>query len=117
MASNSDIAHKSWPDAEFRFFIYDPEGAGFMYFRSAEDRDQASEDVIQQYLDDGWDESVEQVVAGEISHTCQQVNREERPAAEELDEEGYDGEGTYWGDFDYRCNYALRQVVGEDGGA
>lgn len=24
------------PDAEYRFFIYDPEGNGFMYFRSAE---------------------------------------------------------------------------------
>ena len=117
MASSSDITHESFPDAEFRFFIYDPEGAGFMYFRSAEDRDKASDDVIQQYLDDGWDESVEQVVAGEISHTCQQTDLRQRPSDEELDDEGRDSEGTYWGVFSCICNYELLPLAGKAGRA
>jgi hypothetical protein len=98
------------PDAEYRFFIYDPEGDGFIYFRTVEERDAHQGMVIDGYLDEGWDESVEQVVAGEVTHSAQQVGREERPPEEQLDEEGCDGEGTYWGDFSYKCNYALLPI-------
>lgn len=93
--------------SEFRFFIFDPEGDGFCYFKSKEDRDAAASGVIQGYLDDGWSEEVERVVAGEVTHTCQQTNVEHRPSEDQIDEEGCDGEGNYWGDYEYRCNYEL----------
>lgn len=119
MASNSDITHKSFPDAEFRFFIFDPYGNDFTYYRCASDRDRASKEVIKQYLDDGWDEAVEQVVAGELSHVCAMVDVVKRPPDDQLDDKGRDAEGRYWGDFDTYCNYALQPLpaAGEAGGA
>lgn len=113
------------PSAEFRFFIYDPEGEPFTYFKSAADRDSAAADIISNYMDDGWAEEVEHVVAGELTHTCQQTNLRTRPDDEELDDEGCDGEGTYWGEFDTFCNYELvplqtgkaQQLVTPGGGA
>lgn len=103
---------KYHPDAEYRFFIYDPEGNGFMYFSSVTDRDIYQGRVLDGYLDDGWDDAVEQVVAGEVTHSAQQVNREERPPAEEIDENGCDGEGSYWDEsWSYRCNYKLKPIA------
>jgi hypothetical protein len=102
----ADVEAADFPSAEFRFFIYDPEGHGFLYFRTAEDRDTAAPDVIRDYCDDGWSEEVESVIAGEITHTCQKTNVEQRP--EVVDEEGYDGEGNYWAEeWDFKCDYAL----------
>lgn len=94
------------PSQEYRFFIYDPAGWGFKYYRSAADRDACSDAIIQAYLDDGWDEEVENVVAGEVTHTCQKVDVEHRP--EKLDDEGHDADGGYWApEWDYKCNYDL----------
>ena len=104
---NAAIERNWRPSAEHRYFIYDPDGEGFIYYRSAEDRDADSQNIIRAYLDDGWDEAVENVVAGEISHTCEKVNVRHRPPEDEIDGEGCDGEGTYWGEFDYMCNYEL----------
>lgn len=101
------------PDAEFRFFVFDPNDSDFTYYRTPEDRDKGADQVIQSYLDDGWDEMVEQVVAGEMSHFCGQVGRVDRPAESELDENQCDGEGTYWGEWDYTCNYDLLPLVAE----
>jgi hypothetical protein len=93
------------PSSTHRFFIYDPEGWGFRYFDSPESRDAAKDSIIQSYLDESWDESVSQIVAGEVTHTCEAIGVQHRP--EELDGEGCDGEGTYWGDHDTRCDYDL----------
>lgn len=112
LAKFTDAETAFHPTAEFRFFIYEPDGNGFIYFKSAEDRDKASEWIINQYLDDGWSESVEQVVAGELSHTCEQINVRNKPDAADLDEDGCDGEGQHWGEFDTICNYALVPLAG-----
>jgi hypothetical protein len=95
------------PDAEFRYFVFDPNDSDFTYYRTAEDRDQGAEMVIQTYLDDGWDEMVDQVVAGELTHICGQTQREDRPDESELDAGCCDRDGKYWGDWDYTCNYDL----------
>lgn len=100
------VEASDFPNNEFRLFIYDPDGAGFLYFRSAEDRDQASHNVILAYLDDGWSEDVESVVAGEITQTCQKVNVTPRP--EVINEDGEDENGEYWAEeWDCKCEYAL----------
>ncbi len=102
---------QSSPDPQHRFFIYDPNDAQFHYFATAAERDQYNDTVIQSYLDDGWDDTVERVVAGEITHSTQQVDRGERPPAEEIDAEGYDEDGRYWDEsWDHYCNYQLQPV-------
>lgn len=95
------------PSSTHRFFIYDPDGWGFRYFDSPESRDAAKSSIIHSYLDDGWDESVEQVIAGEVTHTCQKVGVELRPPAAQLNTDKCAADGTYWGDFDHRCDYDL----------
>lgn len=108
-APDPDMAFS--PSATHRFFIYDPQGNGFCYFATAEARDAAKNNVIQAYLDDDWDEDVEQVVAGELTHTCKKVGIEHRPGAALIDDTGHDAEGTYWGDWAYRCNYDLLPLL------
>lgn len=91
------------------YFVLDPEGDGITYFKTISERDKFADECIQQYLDHTWNEEVVNVVAGVVTHSAQQTDREDRPA--ELDEEGYDGDGIYWNpDFDYMCNYKLLPV-------
>lgn len=106
---------RDWkPSADFRYFIYDPDGEGFIYYKSAEDRAADSRNIIAQYLDDGWDEAVENVVAGEITHTCDKTNVRPRPPEDEIDEDGQDGEGDYWAEeWSCKCDYELIAVAPE----
>lgn len=100
------------PDAGHRFFVYCPENAEFYYFATAAERDVYSEMVIDAFLDDTWDDSVERVVAGELTHTCAQVGRQERPPEHEIDEGGSDLDGVDWPEgVAYRCNYALEALA------
>lgn len=100
------------PDAGHRFFIYCPENAEFFCFATAAERDQYSDTVVQAFLDDGWDETVERVVAGELSHTCVQIDRQERPPEHEIDDGGNDLDGNFWAEgWDYRCNYELQPMA------
>lgn len=103
---------KHSPDPQHRFFIYCPENAEFYCFATAAERDQYSDTVVQAFLDDGWDDTVERVVAGELTHTCEQIDRHERPPEHEIDEGGNDLDGNFWEEgWSYRCNYELQPVV------
>lgn len=101
------IDREYFPSAEFCYFIYDPEGEGFIYYRSVSDRDADSSTIIDQYLDDGWDEAVEQIVAGQITHSCQKTDVQVRPKDEDLSEDGYDANGVCWKTHDMYCDYDL----------
>lgn len=106
MNSVTDVKSSESASEQYRFFIYDPAGWGFQYYRTAEDRDAARGTIIHSYLDDGWDEEVENVIAGEVTHTCQKTEVEQRP--DQVDEEGYDADGNYWAEeWDCKCNYDL----------
>ena len=100
------------PHPEFRFWLYDPEGDGMVYYRSAEDRDADAEEAISGYLDDGyWSEEVENVCVGEVTHIASEVNRVNRPDDDQIDEDGCDESGRYWNqDIDYICNYELLPI-------
>lgn len=93
------------PDPEYRFWLYDPEGRGMLYYRTQEARDAAAKLAIDAYLDDGWDDGVEWVAAGVVTHFAQVLEKLVRPP--DTDENGCDGEGTCWGDFEWRGNYTL----------
>lgn len=112
MSTAEKIASSDSPSAEFRYFIFDPQNGDFAYFRTAEDRDAAADGIIQSYLDDGWDEEVENVIAGEVTHTCERVNVKNRPPEDEIDGEGVDGEGDYWAEeWACKCDYGLKPLA------
>lgn len=99
---------KYWPAKERPFFVYDPEGDGFVYFATEQERDDHAHDCIQAYLNDGWSEEVVNVVAGVLTHRAAQVDRIDRPPKEEIGEDGCDEDGNYWPEeFDYICDYKL----------
>jgi|GEM_PF-1701424 len=117
MSTAEKIASSDTPSAEFRYFIFDPQNGDFTYFRTAEDRDAAADGIIQSYLDDGWDEEVENVIAGEVTHTCEKVNVTDRPPEDEIDGEGHDQNGDYWAEeWGYKCNYELKPFTQLDPG-
>jgi hypothetical protein len=105
---------RSRPSADFRFFLYDPDGDGFMFFATAEERDQAAPGVISEYSDDGWSEEVTGVCAGELTATTHQTGVEHKPRREDFDsEEDFEGAMEDWPnhDFDTTCNYELKPLA------
>lgn len=99
---------KYTPAKERPYFVHDPQGDGFVFFATEKERDDHAQDCIQAYLDDGWDEEVENVVAGVLTHKATQTDKIERPPDEEIDEDGMDEEGNNWAnDFDFICDYKL----------
>lgn len=102
--------YKNYPDSEYRYFLYDPQDNDFYYFKTIEERDRYFETLKDSYLDDYWDEEVERIIAGEITHVTARINYRKRP--DNLDEDGCDEEGTNWRDWEYMCNYALTPIIG-----
>ena len=107
-----DRPYKRIPSAEYRFFLYDPEGDGMTFFRDKADRDLFAGKVIPEYCQDGWSEDVVYVCAGEVTHFIEKTNVIKRPPEDEIDEEGIDGDGNWW-DSDWRekCNYELKEMT------
>lgn len=99
------------PSPEYRFWLYDPEGNGMTYFYSAENRDEAADEAIQNYIDDGWSEEVEAVCAGEVTLMAQVLNKTMRPPEDEIGEDGCDSDGADWSDdIEWRGNYKLEPM-------
>lgn len=108
------VSKQFHPDAGHRFFFYDQEGDGFLYFSTTEERDAAAAEAIELYCDDGWSEEVENVVAGEITHAATKCNVRTRPKPEDLDDEGFDKDGNSWPpEWDEICSYELRPLAGD----
>jgi len=102
------MSHSYRPTAEFKYFFYDENGSGFTYYKTTQERDEAANDAIQLYLDDGWSEEVESVVVGEVTGQATQVDIVQRPNDSELDEDSCDEEGQYWdSDHEFMCNYKI----------
>lgn len=101
-----DFKHS--PSAEYRFWLYDPEGNGMAYYWSKEKRDADANEAIQNYLDESWSYEVESVCAGEVTHIAQVLDKQMRP--DDLDEDGCDEEEYHWGDVAWRGNYTLEPL-------
>lgn len=98
-------------EKNFPFWLYDPEGDGLTFYRTGADRDKAASDAIALYLDthDGWNEDVERVSGGLVTHHAIQVDREEKPA--NLDDDNCDENGDHWPEgFDYKCDYKFNPL-------
>ena len=101
-----DMKHR--PSAEYRYWLYDPEGDGMVYFRTPAERDKQAARAIDAYLGDGWADEVELVAAGELTHFAQVTDKRMRPADEDLDDEMRDSEGIEWPDgMAWRGNYEM----------
>ena len=86
---------KKRPCAEYRYWLYDPETCGMVYFRTKADRDVKAAAAIKGYLDGVWySEDVEFVAAGELTHYAQILDKQMRP--DELDEDNCDEDGIWW---------------------
>lgn len=109
VTATSDCRHT--PNSEYRFFLYDPEDMGLMFYRSAEVRDQVAAHNIAQYCDgDGWSEEVVHVCVGEVTARAMKTNVETKPQRSDFDsEEDYEDAMEEWpgGDFDETCNFEL----------
>jgi hypothetical protein len=90
------------------YFVYEPDGEGFVYFGTEKERDEYAQYCIDQYLQDGWDDGVDGVVAGVMTHDVIKTNERKRP--EKLDDNNCDEDGTCWHDWDYVCNYEMRDL-------
>ena len=103
-----DMKHE--PHADYKYWLYVPEGDGMTYYRTREDRDKAGEEAIASYLDvDGWADGLEYVAAGEVTHSAQCLNIKGRP--KNLDADGCDSDGIYWGECESMGNYALEPLT------
>ena len=100
----------SGPAERDLYFVFDPEGEGFRSFKTVEARDRFARMAIASYLSEGWGEGVESVVAGVITHGVAETDRVDRPAAADIDEDGFDDAGNDWASSDcaYFCNYRLK---------
>jgi len=110
--------HKRRASAEYRFFCFDPDNDGMMFFRSEEGRDRYAKDAIRGWHSDGegWSEEVESICTGIVTHTAQKTNVVKRPPPEEFDEEGCDGSGLRWDvDWEYMCDYELIKLSEQPG--
>lgn len=93
------------------YFVYCPD-CGMEEYDTIEKRDDAAHDCIQHHLNDGWDEAVDQVVAGAITSRATQTDLKKRPPDSEIDENGEDEDGSDWsGDFEFICDYKMIEVT------
>lgn len=105
-----DVSHR--PTAGYTYWLFDPWGDGMTYYRTAQERDEAGAIAVAAYLDGGWDEDVEHVAAGEVTHSAQVLHKRMRPPQEDLDDESCDGEGTHWpAEIEWRGNYKLEPLT------
>lgn len=101
------------PSIKNPWFCFD--GDDYEYFSTEEEAIEASKSAIQFYLDETWDECVENVQVGKVTGITRQINVVQRPDDEELDEEGCDGQGEYWPEeIAYKCDYKVLPLVGDE---
>jgi hypothetical protein len=99
--------------AGYSFFLYDPLGDGLISYATEAERDGAAERIIDTYLDDMWDDEVTDVLGGIITHQASMVNRMERPADDQLDENMSVGGFGWPPGMEYRCDYELKPFPAE----
>ena len=97
------------PSSTHLYGLYDPDGDGITFYKSAAERDEAAEETIRSYLSDGeWCDDVTNVFAFVVTHSATEVDVVQ-PVGE-IDEDGCDEAGEDWSNTncDYKCNYALK---------
>ena len=105
----SDYKRKA--DVDYIYFLMDPEGDGLIFFKCIEERHRYTRKAVRKYLDDdGWNEEVKNLYMGTVSHLVTEYNVTLRPDEDDIDVDFCDQDGTYWGDWDKRCDYKLTSL-------
>ncbi len=90
-----DFKHRS--SAEYRFFLFDPEGDGIIFFRTEEERDAYAKVSIKEYCPhcgEGWSEDVESVCSGVFTHIITKTDVISRPLPKRLTKRETTQKGT-----------------------
>lgn len=115
-----------------KHFICTPEQTFWYSDEETWKRDVDAYDFLGNHCDDGWDSDVDQIIAGTVPDgfvldedepdidqleafalfKAEDYDRKERP--EQVDEDGYDSEGTYWGEYQYICSYQFVPVLKQE---
>jgi hypothetical protein len=107
----TDLVYK--PSATHRYWLYSPEGDGFMFFRTAAERDEFAATEIENYCDhdSGWYEEVKGITAGYITHHIVETITATRPDNYyELDEDDRDEVWPLSDGFDAIAEYKLKRL-------
>jgi len=100
--------YKRRASAEYKYFFFDPEGEGLIFFRDEAELMEYAKISVEDYLDnvDGWAEEVEELCSGVVTRIVKKTDPQRRSG--EVDAEGYDKDGVWWGmECEERCNYEL----------
>lgn len=88
-------------------YFYRDKNGDIHFYDDEKLRDEKVNQEIQNCIDEVWCEEVEDIFTGIVQGFSTQVDKELRPDESEIDEEGFDGRGFYWGDADFRCDYKI----------
>jgi hypothetical protein len=76
----------------------------FEWFQTQAEAIARADMLVVDYFDGTiWDESVESIKVGQMTHKVVEINRIERPPVEIL-------EDSSWGDLEYKCDYQVRGI-------
>ena len=98
------------------FFSFDPD-EGFETHCTAEEARQAAEKSLKAHAEiansDGWMEPmVKEIQWGElhVKQIVQESSRITKPPADQIDEDGFDGENNDWSEWDCILDFELRDI-------
>jgi hypothetical protein len=95
---------QNYPTFEKPWFCYN--GEEFQYFATEVEAKEQAVSEIRYFLDETWDEQVEQVIVGKTTLIAQKVNVVARPDDSELDEFLCDSNGHWWDEnITHCCDY------------
>lgn len=98
--NGSEKNYQHSPSQEYPWFAHDPGGDSFLFFKTKDEARLHSNDDIQCYLDEVWDEGVENVMVGRIHGISTKTNIQHT-----------DEDGNEWAHCSYVCDYEIKPLV------
>jgi len=96
-----------------KYFVYDPEDNFLHTFSTEKDAEKYAKKCIEYHHDEGWSDTVDEIIMGVIIKQAKQKNKIMRPPENEIDEEtGEDKDGNIWCEksWTYQCEYKMEDV-------
>lgn len=107
------VEYDTTVSSTFNWCVYDPED-GNLYCKSEDDAVDIAEYIIKElYLhEDEWNEDVELITVSEVKFYCKEI-APQFPVGD-IDDNGEDEEGTYWGNAEYRTDFGMVELHKEN---